>query len=184
MTVRKVTANDRPYPPSPSSHNPSRNNIEAIAEMEHDALHRRTSTERFSENTVKTVGSIPFLVLNVLLMALWVMINLSLIPGTTPFDRFPFGILALVVSAESIVLTIFVLISQNRLMRQAEKRAHLDLQVGLLAEQELTAVVQMVHKLCEHAGVSVDYSKHVETFGGTTDVHKIARELDEKLPSD
>jgi Protein of unknown function (DUF1003) len=109
VTIRKVTANDRPYPPSPFWHNPSQNNIEAIAEMEHGALHRRTSTERFSENTVKTVGSIPFLVLNVLLMVLWVMINLSLIPRTTPFDRFPFGILALVVSAESIVLTIFVL---------------------------------------------------------------------------
>ena len=169
---------------NPHSQNPSRNNIEAIAEMEHDALHRRTSTERFSENTVKTVGSIPFLVLNLLLMVLWAIVNLSLIPGVVPFDRFPFGILALVVSAESIILTIFVLISQNRLMRQAERRAHLDLQVGLLAEQELTAVVQMVHKLCEHAGVNVDYSKHAETFGGATDVHEIAKQLDETLPSD
>jgi uncharacterized membrane protein len=109
---------------------------------------------------------------------------LDLIPGVTPFDRFPFGILALVVSSESIILTIFVLISQNRLMRQAEKRAHLDLQVGLLAEQELTAVVQMLQKLCEHAGVDVDYSKHAETFGAATDVHRIARELEEKLPAD
>src|SRR5450432_4383916 len=102
--------------------------------MEHDALHRRTSTERFSENTVKLVGSMPFLVLNLLLMVLWAVINLKMIPTIRPFDRFPFGILALIVSAESIILTIFVLISQNRLMRQAEKRAHLDLQVGLLAE--------------------------------------------------
>jgi uncharacterized membrane protein len=173
-----------PSPPNPLLQNPSRKNIEVIAQMEHDALHRRTWTERFSESTVKTVGSIAFLVLNVLLMVVWALTNLSLIPGLTPFDRFPFGILALIVSAESIILTIFVLISQNRLMRQAEKRAHLDLQVGLLAEQELTALVQMVHKLCEHAGVNVDYSKHAETFGEATDVHKIARELDEKLPSD
>jgi uncharacterized membrane protein len=170
--------------PNPPLQNPSRENIEAIAQLEHDALHRRTWTERFSENTVKSIGSIAFLVLNILLMVAWALINLNLIPGLTPFDRFPFGILALIVSAESIILTIFVLISQNRLMRQAEKRAHLDLQVGLLAEQELTALVQMVHKLCEHAGVNVDYSKHAETFGKATDVHKIARELDEKLPSD
>jgi len=54
------------------------------------------------------------------------------------FDPFPFGILALVISSESVVLTIFVLISQNRMARQAEKRSHLDLQVGMLAEQELT----------------------------------------------
>jgi hypothetical protein len=41
----------------------------------------------------------------------------------------------------------------------------------------------MLHKLCEHAGVNVDYSKHAKTFGEATDVHKIAKELDEKLPS-
>lgn len=171
-------------PPNLPVHNPSRKNIDAIAQLERDALHRRSWTERFSENTVKTVGSIAFLLFNALLMAAWALINLNLIPGFKPFDRFPFGILALILSAESIMLTIFVLISQNRLMRQSDKRAHLDLQVGLLAEQELTAVVEMLHKLCEHAGVQVDFSKHAKTFGAATDVHKIARELDEKLPSD
>jgi uncharacterized membrane protein len=174
-----------PQPQSnPSFQNPSRKNIEAIAQLERDALHRRSWTERFSESTVKYIGSIAFLLLNALLMGAWTLINLNLIPGLTPFDRFPFGILALIVSAESIILTIFVLISQNRLMRQSDRRAHLDLQVGLLAEQELTALVQMLQKLCEHAGVNVDYSKHAKTFGEATDVHKIARELDEKLPSD
>ena len=173
----------RPHPNS-SFQNPSRENIEAIAQLERDALHRRSWIERFSENTVKFIGSIAFLLLNALLMGAWTLINLNLIPGLTPFDRFPFGILALIVSAESMLLTIFVLISQNRLLRQSDKRAHLDLQVGLLAEQELTAVVQMLHKLCEHAGVKVDYSKHAKTFGEATDVHEIARELDEKLPTD
>jgi uncharacterized membrane protein len=117
-------------------------------------------------------------------MGAWTLINLDLIPGLTPFDRFPFGVLALIISAESIILTIFVLISQNRLMRQSDKRAHLDLQVGLLTEQELTAVVQMLHRLCEHAGLNMDSSKHAKTFGEATDVHKIARELDEKLPAE
>jgi uncharacterized membrane protein len=172
-------------PPLPNlHHNPSRKNIEAIAQLEGDALLRRTVTERLSENTVKYIGSIAFLVLNVLLMILWALINLNFVPAIRPFDRFPFGILALILSAESIMLTILVLISQNRLMRQSDKRAHLDLQVGLLAEQELTAVVQMLQKLCEHAGVQVDFSNHATTFGVATDVHRIARELDEKLPSE
>ncbi|GAC1616123.1 MAG: DUF1003 domain-containing protein [Candidatus Acidiferrum sp.] len=170
--------------PNPAFPNPSRKNIDAIAKLERDALLRRSWSERFSENTAKFIGSIAFLMLNAFLMGAWALINLNLIPGLKPFDRFPFGILALIISAESIMLTIFVLISQNRLMRQSDKRAHLDLQVGLLAEQELTAVVQMLHKLCEHAGVDVDFSKHAKTFGAATDVHKLARELDEKLPSD
>ena len=173
-----------PQTPANPQHNPSRKNIEAIAQLERDALLRRTVSERFSEGTIKYIGSIAFFVLNILLMILWALINLNFVPAIKSFDRFPFGILALILSAESIMLTILVLISQNRLMRQAEKRAHLDLQVGLLAEQELTAVVQMLHKLCEHAGVNVDFSKHATTFGVATDVHKIARELDEKLPSE
>jgi uncharacterized membrane protein len=41
--------------------------------------------------------------------------------------------LALVVSSESVFLTIFVLISQSRMARQSERRAHLDFQVGMLS---------------------------------------------------
>jgi uncharacterized membrane protein len=168
--------------PNPSIRDPTRENIEAIARLERDALDRRSAAERFSENVVKLIGSTAFLLLNAVLMGTWAVVNSNLIPGLAPFDRFPFGILALTLSAESIILTIFVLISQNRLMRQADKRAHLDLQVGLLAEQELTVVVQMLHKLCEHAGVEIDFSRHARTFGEATDVHKIAQELDENLP--
>jgi uncharacterized membrane protein len=108
---------------NPSLHNPTRKNIEAIAQLERDALGRRSWTERFSENTVKSIGSIAFLILNALLLAAWALINLNRIPGLMPFDRFRFGILALILSAESIILTIFVLISQNRLCaRQTEGR--------------------------------------------------------------
>jgi len=65
----------------------------------------------------------------VIIVAGWIAANLNLIPGVRAFDPFPFGILALFVSSESVFLTIFVLISQNRMSRQAERRAHLDLQV-------------------------------------------------------
>jgi uncharacterized membrane protein len=172
----------QPPPLNSSIQNPSRENIEAVAQIERDALHRRNWAERFSEGTVRVVGSLSFLLLNALLMVGWTLVNLNLVPGIKPFDRFPFGILTLIVSAQGLILMIFVLMSQNRLMRQSEKRSHLDLQISLLTEQELTAVVQMLQKLCEHAGVKVDYSKHAEAFGEATDVHKIVKELDEKMP--
>ena len=115
------------------------NPISDIAKLEHEALLRRTSTERASDAIAKMIGSTAFLLLQVLLVLTWSAINLSLIPGVRAFEPFPFGILALVISSESVVLTIFVLISHNRMARQAEKRSHLDLQVGMLAERELTA---------------------------------------------
>ncbi len=105
---------------------PTRFNIEAVAKLEHEALLRRTHTERISDAITKFIGSTAFLLLQVLLVLAWSSINLSLIPGVKAFDPFPFGILALFIPSESVVLTIFVLISQNRMARQGERRSHLD----------------------------------------------------------
>ena len=66
---------------------------------------------------------------------------------------------ALVVSSEGVFLTIFVLISQNRMARQSDRRSHLDLQVGMLSEQELTTILQMLQTLCQHMGVNVESTK-------------------------
>jgi uncharacterized membrane protein len=162
---------------------PASLNVEAIAKMEHEALHRRTAAERISDEIAKFIGSVGFLLLQVLLVVTWSAINLKVIPGVKPFDPFPFGILALVISSESVLLTIFVLISQNRMTRQADKRSHLDLQVGMLAEQELTAVLQMQHKICQHLGIAVEMEKHeLAGFSDATDVSQLASELDEHLP--
>jgi uncharacterized membrane protein len=103
-----------------SARNPTQYNIEAIAKLEEEALDRRTAAERASDAIVKSIGSTPFLLLHVMLVAIWSTINLNLIPGVRAFDPFPFGILALVLAAESVFLTIFVLISQNRMAREAE----------------------------------------------------------------
>ncbi len=163
--------------------NPTQFNIEAISRLEHEALDRRTTTERASDSIVKVVGSIKFLLLQVVLITAWATVNLNVIPGLRPFDPFPFGILALGVSSESVCLTLFVLISQNRMARQAEKRSHLDLQVSMLAEQELTTALQMLQRLCKHMGVDVkSATQEVQGFSETTDMHKLATELEEKLP--
>lgn len=163
--------------------NPTRMNIEAIANMEHEALHRRTFTERVSDGVVKFIGSVGFLLLQVLLVLTWSAINLNLVWFVRPFDPFPFGILALTISSESVLLTIFVLISQNRMTRQAERRSHLDLQVGMLAEQELTTMLQMQHKICQHLGIDVESALHkLKGFSDATDVNKLASELEDKLP--
>ena len=50
----------------------------------------------------------------------------------------------MIVSLKAIFLSIWILISQNQMMRQADRRAHLDLQFNLLAEQEPTATLRTV----------------------------------------
>jgi uncharacterized membrane protein len=171
--------------PRRAGESPTQFNIEAIAKLEHDALARRTATERVSDVVTKLVGNLGFLLAHVILISSWSLVNLHVIPGVKAFDPFPFGVLALVVSSESVFLTIFVLISQSRMARQSERRSHLDLQVGMLSEQELTTILQMLQKLCQHVGVNVDSSKQaVQSFSETTDVHKLASELEDKLPEE
>jgi len=175
---------DNPLPRQAAT-NPTQFNIDAIAKMEHDALGRRTQTERVSDIITKLVGNLVFLLAHLILVSGWCLINLHVFPGLKAFDPFPFGLLALCVSSEGVFLTIFVLISQGRMSRQSERRSHLDLQVGMLSEQELTTILQMLQKLCLHVGMNVDSSRQeVQSFSKATDVHKLASELKDKLPEE
>jgi len=175
---------ENPFPHRAAA-NPTEYNIDAIAKLEHEALDRRIPTERVSDVITKLVGNVGFLLVQLILISVWSLVNLRVIPGLKVFDPFPFGVLALVVSSESVFLTIFVLISQSRMVRQSERRAHLDLQVGMLSEQELTTILQMLQKLCQHMGVNVDSSnQEIQSFSKTTDVSKLASELQDKLPEE
>jgi len=169
--------------PPGAAANPTQHNIAAIAKLEHDALERRSLTERVSEVITKFVGNTIFLEVQLILIFGWILVNLRVIPGIKVFDPFPFGVLALIVSSESVFLTVFVLISQSRMARQSDRRSHLGLQVSMLSEQELTTILQMLQKLCQHMGVNVDSSKQeVQSFSRTTEIHKLASELEDKLP--
>src|ERR1700722_15952155 len=109
--------------PRRAAANPTQYNIDAIAKLEHDAHGRRTPTERMSDIIKKLVGSMGFLLAQMVLIAGWSIVNLHLIAGLKPFDPFPFGVLALIVSSEGVFLTTFVLISQNRMSRQSARRS-------------------------------------------------------------
>jgi uncharacterized membrane protein len=175
---------DGPSSRTASAH-PTQSNIEAIAKMEHASLDRRTLTERASDAITKLVGNPGFLLAQLMLLIGWGLLNLHIIPGVKPFDPFPFGVLALLVSSEGVFLTIFVLVRQSRMARQSERRSHLDLQVSMLSEQELTTIIQMLQKLCQHSGVNVDSSeKEVQSFSEATEIHKLASDLEKKMPEE
>jgi uncharacterized membrane protein len=158
-------------------------NVEAIAKLELEEMHRRSAGEKVSDFFVSFMGSMPFLVFHVVGFAVWFAINLGFVPYVRAFDPFPFGILTLIVSSEGVFLAIFILISQNRMTRQSDKRAHLDLQVSILAEQEMTMMLRMQRKLCEHLGVEVeDIRAHADRMIEETDVERIVSTLEEKLP--
>jgi hypothetical protein len=53
----------------------------------------------------------------------------------------------------------------------------------MLAEQELTAMLQMQHKICQRLGIEGGSTAHaLKNFADATDVSKLASELEDKLP--
>src|SRR5205823_11211859 len=80
-------------------------------------------------------------------------INLKLISGTAQFDPFPFGLLTMVLTLEQSLLTVFILISQNRQADIAELRNEIDLQINVLAEEEISKALRLLHLIGERLDI-------------------------------
>lgn len=93
--------------------------------------------ERLSDFLTMVAGDIRFVYFNFLWFAFWIIFNLGLIPGTTAFDPFPFGLLTMIVSLEAIFLSLFVLISQNRQAERERVRNDIEYDVNVKAELEI-----------------------------------------------
>jgi uncharacterized membrane protein len=155
-------------------------NVEAIRNWEQELLLARSTAEQVGDWIAATAASSPVLVLHVLWFAGWITVNLGLIHGVAPFDRFPFPFLTMTVSLEAIFLALFVLASQNRLGRQADKRSHLDLQIDLLAEREMTAVLQLLQDIVRHLDVKTTLTpEQLRDLLKQTDVHGLTTRMDE-----
>lgn len=155
-------------------------NIRIVARLEEELQRERTTAERVADMIAGFVGNIWFAVIHLALIILWVLVNSRVIPIVVPFDPFPFILLALIVSCESVILSTFVLMKQNRMSLAADRRAHLNLQIDLLAEKEITKLLQLQEMLCRHLGMPIQDSE-VEELSQETAVDLLADELREGL---
>ena len=138
-------------------------------------LDERSIGDRVADLVASMVGSWFFVVLHIVWFSVWIML---------PVEPFPYGFLTMAVSLEAIFLALFVLSSQNRLAMQADKRAHLDLQIDLLAEREMTAVLRLLQDIATQMGVPhTAETPRVEELAQETDVHELTSKLDDELPS-
>ena len=115
---------------------------------------KRTIVEKAADWIAEFSGSIPFLGIHILVFALWIVWNFELIKdsginpiGLRVFDRFPFGLLTMVVSLEAIVLSVFVLLSQNRQAAKDRIRADIEYDINLKAELEIAHLHEKVDEL-------------------------------------
>ena len=128
-----------------------RKNTSAISEIQRQAAEERTFQSRIADYITDFSGSMAFVYIHAIWFGTWILLNVGLIhlPYISEFDRFPFGLLTLIVSLEAIFLSTFVLISQNRLSQLSEQRAELDLHVDMLAEQKTAKILEMLHHITQ-----------------------------------
>jgi uncharacterized membrane protein len=137
---------------NPALSNVLERNIRTIIRLRQQAAHERGVQDRVADAITSFAGRMTFLYVHVLWFGTWIALNSGRF-GMRPFDPFPYGLLTMTVSLEAIFLATLVLISQNRQGAESERRADLSLQIGLLAEHELTHVLHMLDAIQDKLGI-------------------------------
>lgn len=142
---------------------------------------KRSAVARLADRLTALFGSMPFLIVNVVWFAIWIPVNLGWVPGVSPFDPFPFGLLTMIVSLEAIVLAIIVLISQNRAAALAELREEVTLTVGEITERELTKVLALTTRILEAQGIDLSQDDELRNMLLNTNTEEIVEEMEEEI---
>jgi uncharacterized membrane protein len=163
--------------------NPADENLRAVAHLEERARSKRSAVACVSDLVTRCAGNEWSVAAHAIWFGGWLLLNSGVLPlPWEPFDPFPFSLLTSIVSLEAIFLTLFVLASQNRLTQEADKRAHLDLQVDLLAEQEMTLVLRMLRELCDHFDLEkTTASDEFRALIERTDINDLAERVEKNL---
>jgi uncharacterized membrane protein len=155
-----------------------RRNIETLRREREREDADASLQERIANSITGFTGSMPFVYLHLVLLALWLAVNLGWLPPLPRFDP-SFVILAMVASVEAIFLSTFILISQNRSQASEQRRADLALQMNLLTEHEVTRLVRLVSALGERLNVAEARDPALAALKRDVDPEKVLEELDD-----
>ena len=150
-----------------------------VEALEAEQRGKESLQERIAHRFTAATGTMTFVLINLVWFASWISLNLPAMP--TRFDPFPFPLLTMLVSLEAIVLSVLVLISENAQARSAERRASIDMQVNVLAEREVTRLVELVSEIHEKLGLSPPHREERE-MSRPTHLTEVARAHDEASP--
>ena len=183
MTQRRTAAwSQENYRKSTTGEELTRENVEAMRQLEEAQLGKRTVSDRVAAAIARFCGSMTFVWIHVVGFTGW--IGYNVMPGVHPFDPYPFTFLTLVVSLEAIFLSTFILISQNYDMRISERRNQLDLQINLLSEQENTKMLHLLAKIAKKVGANVDDDPQIRALEEATRPEALVRQIEEAYRED
>ncbi len=117
------------------------------------ALMRRVQ-DRTADSVTRFAGSMQFVYIHLAWFGAWIAINVGLAGIDHEFDKFPFGLLTMIVSLEAIFLATFVMISQNRQAMRSDLRSQIDLENNVRSE------IWSVH-IGQALGIDVDHVEEI-----------------------
>jgi len=152
-------------------------NVNEIAKVELRDRTRLTWSDHLADLMTAFSGSMVFVLVHAIWFAVWIVLNAGWM-SIPVFDEFPYGLLTMIVSLEAIFLSTFVLISQNREALQADRRAKVDLQLNMIAEQEVTKLIEMVAEIQARLGIGAPRDAEARQMQEPTYVEDVADALE------
>lgn len=125
----------------------AKENLAVVANFRDREDARISGMQLVIESISNFFGSPAYFAFAVAFMGLWIAANTwGTSVGWEHVDEPPFFWLQGIVSANALLLTVAVLIRQNRMSRLARHHSHLDLQINLLTEQKVTRILNLLEE--------------------------------------
>lgn len=140
---------------------------------------RKSPGDKIALWITDTFGSMLFLFLCMIFFMLWILWNLRFFHSVKPFDPYPFTMLTMIVSIFAIVLSVAVLISQNRSGKLESKRQQIEFEVSLVAEKEITKMLGMLHDIQVKLGIDDHLDTELSQMKEDIDVQDIHDRISE-----
>ena len=168
MTDSRVPSETRQDQPDRSSATPLLDrNVRAVIEHAAEEERSKPTADRVAMTIWRFAGTMNFVYFHIIVFGLWAALDLGWISALRNFDP-TFTILGTTAAVEAIFLSAFVLMAQLRMADTADKRNQLDVQVSLVAEQEITHILRLVAAMSER--MSIEEAKDPE-------IQELLREL-------
>lgn len=152
-----------------------------IESFEAHANKDRSPTEKLADLMTSRLGSLGFLIINLLWFSSWILVNTGHVPNIKIFDPFPFGLLTMIVSLEAIFLAIIVLISQNRAAKIDDLRDEIDLHINTIAEEEITKSIELLILLLKKNNIDVSKDLELKQMLEPTNKDDLQQRLKEQI---
>jgi uncharacterized membrane protein len=161
-------------------------NLEKVSEFARREDAKRTPVQRAIERVSVFFGRPAFLLGFVAACIAWVVIDMLVHRmGYSYFDAPPFSLLQGIITFIGVLITMAVLIRQNRLAKVEEDRAHLELQINLLAEQKTTKIIMLLEELRRDLpDVHDRRDEHAETLQAATNPDAVLDAIEQRKTND